>query len=95
MEKEITTTITSYWKEIISLPVKESIILLANEGMSISVDEHNGYKSNSIYLYDEESGGRTTTYGIYDLGRNKIIHKTEDAACLYSILLTPSKIPNV
>ncbi|KAL6561282.1 hypothetical protein OROMI_016883 [Orobanche minor] len=41
-----------YWKEISSLPVKESIILLWNEGMSISVDDHNGYKPNSIYFYD-------------------------------------------
>ncbi|KAL8131805.1 hypothetical protein AgCh_007648 [Apium graveolens] len=88
-----------YWKEISSLPVKESIILLENEGMSISVDEHNGYKSNSIYFYDEENWGHghtdTMTCGIYDVGSGKFTYKTEDGACLYSKLFTPSKISNV
>lgn len=42
-----------YWKDLSSLLVKESIILLRNEGMSISVDDQNGHKSNSIYFYDE------------------------------------------
>ncbi|KAK1353117.1 hypothetical protein POM88_052955 [Heracleum sosnowskyi] len=70
-----------YWKEINSLPIKESIILLWNEAMCISVDDHNGYKPNSIYFYDEERWGQTTTYGIYDLGSCKINHKTEDADC--------------
>ncbi|KAL6526745.1 hypothetical protein OROGR_015835 [Orobanche gracilis] len=84
-----------YWKEISSLPEKESIILLWNEGMSISVDDHNGYKSNSIYFYDEEHWGQTTTYGIYDLGSCEINYKTEDSNCLYPKLFTPSKLSDV
>ncbi|KAL8157540.1 F-box only protein 7-like [Apium graveolens] len=84
----------NYWKEISSLPEKESIILLWNEGMSISVDDHNGYKSNSIYFYDEMRSGHATTYGIYDLGSRKISHKTGDGNCLYYKLFTP-KISNV
>ncbi|KAL6511285.1 hypothetical protein OROHE_020509 [Orobanche hederae] len=56
---------------------------------------YNGYKSNSIYFYDEEHWGQTTTYGIYDLGTRKINHKTEDADCQYPKLFTPSKISSV
>ncbi|KAL6500617.1 hypothetical protein OROHE_025414 [Orobanche hederae] len=67
-----------YWKEISNLPEKESIILLWNDSMTISVDDHNGYKSNCIYFYDEDYSGHITTYGIYDLGNCKIDLKSAD-----------------
>ncbi|XP_017240537.1 uncharacterized protein LOC108213268 [Daucus carota subsp. sativus] len=88
-----------YWKEISNLPEKESIILLWNEGMSISVDDHNGYKSNCIYFYDEDGVGQLTTYGIYEVGTRKIKsksanHYSGDAGCYNFHLFTPSKISN-
>ncbi|KAL8110799.1 hypothetical protein AgCh_026509 [Apium graveolens] len=83
-----------YWKEISSLHKKESIILLRNEGMSILVNDQNGYKSNSIYFY-EGHWGHSTTYGNYDLGSRKICQKTEDAACINAKLFTPSKVSKV
>lgn len=88
-----------YWKEISNLPEKESIIWLWNEGMSISVDDHNGYQSNCIYFYDEDRAGQRTTYGIYELGTCKIYLKSAnqysgDAACYDFNLFIPSKISN-
>ncbi|KAL6536544.1 hypothetical protein OROGR_013116 [Orobanche gracilis] len=90
----------NYWKEINNLPEKESIILLWNEGMIISVDDHNGYKSICIYFYDEDRIGQITTYGIYDLGNRKIDIKSANqysgvVGCYDSKLFTPCKISDV
>ncbi|KAL8112992.1 hypothetical protein AgCh_020347 [Apium graveolens] len=53
-----------YWDETSSLPGKEALLLGWNDCSSISMDEHNAYKSNCIYFYDEDMFGKVVAYGI-------------------------------
>ncbi|KAK1375284.1 DUF295 domain-containing protein [Heracleum sosnowskyi] len=65
-----------YWDEISRLPEKEALLLGWNDCISISIDEHNTYKSDCIYFYDEDIGGKLTVYGMYNLRRHSILKKS-------------------
>ncbi|KAK1375293.1 DUF295 domain-containing protein [Heracleum sosnowskyi] len=85
-----------YWDEISSLSENEALLLGWNDCISISMDEqHDAYKSNCIYFYDEDTWGKVMAYGIYDFRRRSILKKSEESDLYYCRFFNPSKPSNL